>query len=266
MAEVTCDLSGRTRLFPLIGDPVTFVESPFRLTRTFASRGLEAVCVPLQVSATDLGTVLAGLAASGNVDGILVTMPHKQTAYGYCATVTERARLLGVISLMRRNTDGSWHGDMLDGIAFVQAQRDHGARIEGARALLVGAGGAGSAIAVELMAQGVAELVIHDPDAARVEALLALLAQVGTGSATSGSADPASYDLVFNASPLGMADDDPLPVDVTRLSSHTFVGDVISGHGITPLLAAAQAAGCRTAGGGAMVAAVQDLMADFLGP
>jgi len=84
-------------------------------------------------------------------DGILVTMPHKFAAFAHCATTSERAKMLRVVSVIRRNPDATWHGDMLDGVAFVKAQTDHGAQPEGARALLVGAGGAGSAIAISLL-------------------------------------------------------------------------------------------------------------------
>ena len=134
-------LSGATRLFPIIGDPIKYVESPVRLTRTFEERDYNGICVPLQVAADALDAVMAGLTASRNVDGILVTMPHKFTAFARCATSSERAKMLGVVSVIRRNPDGTWHGDMLDGLAFVKAQKDHGAEPKGARVLLVGAGG-----------------------------------------------------------------------------------------------------------------------------
>jgi shikimate dehydrogenase len=147
-------LSGATRLFPIIGDPVKYVESPMRLTRTFEERDYNGICVPMQVAADDLDAVMAGLTAARNVDGILVTMPHKFTAFAHCATSSERAKMLGVVSVIRRNPDGTWHGDMLDGLAFVKAQKDHGAEPEGARVLLVGAGGAGSAIAIALLEAG----------------------------------------------------------------------------------------------------------------
>ena len=147
-------LSGATRLFPIIGDPIKYVESPVWLTRTFEERGHNGICIPMQVPAEDLDVVMAGLTATSNVDGILVTMPHKHTAFAHCATSSERARMLGVVSVIRRNPDGTWHGDMLDGLAFVKAQKDHGASMEGARALLVGAGGAGSAIAIALARGG----------------------------------------------------------------------------------------------------------------
>ncbi len=257
-------ISGTTRLFPIIGNPVTYVESPKRLTRTFAERGHDGVCVPIDVTEEHLGVVIEGLTASANVDGILVTMPHKHAAFAYCATSSERARLLEVVSVLRRNGDGSWHGDMLDGLAFVKAQTDHGAQIDGARALLVGAGGAGSAIAVAVLEAGVRELVIYDADSSRLAELLNLLRADSDGRVTSGPPDPRGCDLVFNATPLGMEDGDPLPVEANLLDRSMFVGDVIAGHGVTPFIAAAREAGCNTADGGDMVEAVQDLMADFM--
>jgi shikimate dehydrogenase len=207
---------------------------------------------------------MVGLAATRNVDGVLVTMPHKHTAFDYCATTSERAKLLKVVSIIRRNPDGSWHGDMLDGLAFVKAQIDRGARPDGARALLLGAGGAGSAIAVALIEAGVEKLIVHDPDEERAATLVDLIARLGNGQVTTGPADPTGCGLVCNATPLGMNDNDPLPVDPTLLTSRMFVGDVISGHGLTAFLHAAQTIGCQTANGGHMVEAAQQLMADFL--
>lgn len=252
--------SGATRLFPIIGDPIKYVEAPVRLTRTFGERDHDGICVPMQVPAGDLDAVMVGLTASRNVDGILVTMPHKFTAFAYCATSSERAKLLGVVSVIRRNPDGTWHGDMLDGLAFVKAQKDHGAQPEGARVLLVGAGGAGSAIASALLEAGVGELIIHDADELRVARLLELVKDFGKGRVSAGPPDPTGCDLVCNATPLGMEDGDPLPVDPALLTSSMFVGDVVAGHGVTPFLGAAQAAGCRTANGGHMVEAAQDIM------
>jgi shikimate dehydrogenase len=257
-------LSGATRLFPIIGDPIKYVESPMRLTRTFAERDHNGICVPMQVSASALDAVMAGLTAARNVDGILVTMPHKFTAFAYCATSSERAKMLGVVSVIRRNPDRTWHGDMLDGLAFVKAQKDHGAQPQGARVLLVGAGGAGSAIAIALLEAGVGELVIHDAEESRLATLLALLRDLGQGRISAGPPDPTGCDLVCNAIPMGMEDGDPLPVDPALLTPSMFVGDVIAGHGVTPFLQAAEAVGCRTANGGYMVEAAQDVMADFM--
>ena len=150
--------------------------------------------------------------------------------------------MLGAVSVLRRNSDGTWHGDMLDGLAFVKAQKDHGAQPAGARVLLLGSGGAGSAIAAALLEEGVAELVVHDVDEAQAADLVELLSGHGQATVTTGPSDPTDCDMVCNATPLGMNEDDPLPVDTDLLTSSMFVGDVIAGHGLTPFLAAAEAA------------------------
>lgn len=257
-------LNGETRLFPIIGDPIRYAESPVRFTHTLHRRGLNALCVPMQVATEGLDTVMAGLRATANVDGLLITTPHKATAFDHCATTSDRSTLLGVVSVLRRNGDGSWHGDMLDGIAFVNAQIGNGARIDESRALLIGTGGAGRAIALALVEAGLAELILHDVDRSSSTALAELLKGRGETRVSVGESDPTGCDLVFNATPMGMDPNDPVALDVSLLSSSMFVGDVVAGHGTTPLIAAAQSLGCGTAGGADMVEAVQELMADFL--
>jgi shikimate dehydrogenase len=257
-------LNGQTLLYPIIGDPIIFAESPQRLTASFAERNHNGVCVPMQVPEGDLAVVMRGLGRTLNVHGLLVTMPHKFAAFGYCPTSSERARILGSVSVIRRNSDGTWHGDMLDGLAFVKAQKDAGARTDGARVLLVGAGGAGSAIAVALLQDGVEELIIHDVDETRSAQLVEVLSATHGGRVRVGPPDPKGCDMVCNATPMGMAAGDPLPVEAPLLTPSMFVGDVIAGHGLTPFLKAARAAGCKTAGGGEMVESVQELMVAFM--
>jgi shikimate dehydrogenase len=261
---MSLQLDGATRLYPIIGDPIKYAESPARLTAVFKERGHNGLCIPMLVAKGNLDTVMPALTGIANVDGILVTMPHKADAFTYCSTSTRRAERLEVVSVMRRNPAGTWHGDTLDGVAFVNAQTEQDAHIQGARALLIGAGSAGSQIALALIEAGASGLVIHDADPSRADRLVELLADLGATCATVGSPDPTGFDLVFNATPLGMQDGDPLPVDATLLSRSMFVGDVIAGHGETPFIKAAKDAGCRVATGVHMVRAVQDLMADFM--
>src|SRR5271163_1322631 len=257
-------LSGETRLYPIIGDPIIYVKAPQRLTAKFEARRHNGVCLPMQVRGGDLESVMRGLSLIPNVDGLLITMPHKITTFAYCATSSETSQLLGVVSVTRRNPDGSWHGDMLDGLAFVAAQKKQGAQLEGARVLQIGAGGVGSAIAIALLDAGVSQLIIHDTHQARLAKLLMLLSGRGRGRVIAGRPDPTGCDVVCNATPLGMSADDPLPVPAHLLTSSMFVGDVIAGHGMTPLIQAAQAAGCKTANGVQMVDAVMEIMPDFL--
>jgi shikimate dehydrogenase len=184
--------------------------------------------------------------------------------FAFCATSSETSKLLGVVNVARRNTDGSWHGDMLDGLAFVAAQKKAGARLKGARILQIGAGGAGSAIAIALLHEGVRELVLYDANQARLDALVRLLSSQSRGHVLAGPPDPAGCYMVINATPLGMSPGDPLPVPPHLLTSSMFVGDVVAGHGVTPFLKAAQAAGCKIADGIQMVEAGMKIIPDFL--
>jgi len=130
-------LSGETQLYPIIGDPIVFVKSPQRMTAWFAARGHNGICIPMQVPKDDLETVVRGLERTPNVRGLLITMPHKNAMLDLCATCSTTSRRVGAVSIVRRNADASWHGDMLDGLSFVEAQKKQGAVLQGARVLQV---------------------------------------------------------------------------------------------------------------------------------
>lgn len=257
-------LSGATRLFIIIGDPIAQVQSPGGITREFAARGHNAVLVPAQVPVAALDDFVRGVSLAGNLDGIVVTVPHKFSAFAHCASTTDRAGFLQSVNIMRRNADGTWHGDMTDGAAFVGGIRQAGCVPEGKRALMVGAGGAGTAIALALLEAGVSELAIHDADAVRRDRLLARLAGRGAAKLVAGSDDPTGYDLIANATPAGMTPGDALPLRADRLTPDMFVGDVITSPEVTPLLTAARALGCGTQTGIGMFAAGRAMMVDFL--
>lgn len=258
-------LDGATRLLVIVGDPIAQVKSPAGMTATLQQAGRNAVVVPAHVAPDQLDEFLAGLALARNLDGIIATIPHKFACYRHCATATPRAQALGAVNIMRRNPDGGWHGEMLDGLAFVAAIRAGGGEPQGQRALLVGAGGAGSAMAMALLEAGVSRLDIHDNDAARRDALLDRMAALHPSRVGIGSADPRGYGLVANATPAGMTPGDPYPVDVARLDPACFAGCVITAPLVPPWIEAARARGCRTSLGVDMFNAQQTLMRDFLG-
>lgn len=257
-------LDGATRLYPIIGDPIAQVKSPAGVSETLQAAGLNALVVPMQVKVTDFDACMRTLHATGNVDGAIITVPHKFAAAKSCHTLSERARFLGAVNTIRRSSDGGFHGDMFDGLGYVTALRKNGFDPLNKRALLVGAGGAGSAIAHALVEAGVNVLAIHDPDDARRTSLIKRLNTLGKGQVLAGSADPTGFDLIINATPVGMDAQDPTPVDISRLTAAMFVGDVITAPAVTPLLQAARALGCGTQTGADMFAAVRDLMVAFL--
>jgi shikimate dehydrogenase len=234
------------------------------VTRAFADRGYDGILVPIQVSVEDLGDFLKSADRLKNLDGIVVTVPHKFACFKHCKSATERATFLGTANLMRRRPDGGWHGEMVDGLGFVGAVRAQGYDPGGKRALLVGAGGAGSAIALALVDAGVRELAIHDEDAARRDSLISRLNALGKAKVVAGSSDPRGFDLVANATPAGMKAGDPLPVDAAKLSPSTFVGCVITQPAVSPIVEAARKRGCPTSTGIEMFRALQEPMVDFL--
>ncbi|MEP7205720.1 MAG: shikimate dehydrogenase [Casimicrobiaceae bacterium] len=257
-------LDGTTRLIAIIGDPIAQVKSPGGVTRALQAKGRNAIVVPVHVPAADVDTFLRAAALVRNLDGIIATVPHKFAAYAHCATATSRADLLQAANTLRRNDDGSWHGDHLDGEGFVAAMRHAGCEPHRQRALLAGAGGAGSAIGLALLDAGVAALGIHDDDPVRRDALVGRLSTCYPDRVAVAVADPTGYAVVVNATPAGMRDGDPYPVRADKLSQAMFVGDVITVPAVTPLLATARKLGCRSATGIDMFAAVCALMVEFL--
>jgi shikimate dehydrogenase len=261
---ISLNLTGATRLNIIVGDPIAQVKSPGGVTKAFTVRGHDAVLVPVQIDGAHLKGFLTAVTAVRNLDGIIVTVPHKFACYEFCTSATERSRLLGSVNIMRRRPEGGWHGDIVDGVGFVGAVRANGCDPAGKRALQVGAGGAGSAIAMALVEAGVRSLAIHDTDVARRDQLIAKLKTVGRGEIHAGTADPTGFDLVANATPLGMRAGDPLPVDVSKLKPGTFVGCVITSPAVSPLVEAARRQGCPTSTGTDMYNALQSSMLDFL--
>lgn len=257
-------LSGATRVHFIVGDPIAQVKSPDGVTQAFHAAGRDAICIPAHVAPADLAAWSQGVSRAQNVDGIIVTVPHKFACFELCATTSDRSRFLKAVNTLRRNADGTWHGDMFDGMGYVQALQSKGCEPQGQRALLVGAGGAGSAIAYSLMTAGVKELAVHDADVVRRDALVARLASLGLGKVSAGSHDPTGFDIAINATPIGMKDGDPHPIDSGRFTSQQFVGCVITAPAVTPMIAAARAKGCRTMTGADMFARVRDLMVQFL--
>jgi shikimate dehydrogenase len=253
-------LSGATRVHLIVGDPVAQTKSPAGLTREFSARGIDAVCIPMQVAPADIDVFLAVARRVQNIDGIVVTVPHKRAATRHCDVLSERSRTLAAVNAMRREADGRWSGDMTDSVALVAALRAAGCAPHGRGALVVGAGGAGSAVVLALAEAG-ARVAVHDIDAARRDDLVRRLA---AWKIAVGSVDPAGCDLVVNATPLGMASGDPLPVEAARIAPGAVVADLVTKPAVTPLLNAARERGAQIVTGEDMFAPQAGILADFL--
>ena len=258
-------ITGRTMLCAILGDPILHVKTPAALNDLLRERGVDGVMVPMHVGPGELASVVNGLKGMRNFAGFIATMPHKTAMPALCDDISNRARAVGAVNVVRRTAEGQLVGDMLDGLGFTEALRQAGIDVRGRSVYLAGAGGAASAIAFALVASGIARLTIANRTRARSEALVERVAKQHPGVCIDIGADPAGHDIVVNATSLGLRADDRLPLDVSRLDSHQIVAEIIMSPETTPLLAAARARGCRVQPGRPMLACQLAMMADFMG-
>jgi len=257
-------IDGETAIFPIIGHPIGQVKSPTSLSRIMAERGYNGMVVPMHVLPGDLAGWLQQAGKVQNCPGIVVTVPHKGPCLDFCARVTARARAADAVNIMIRDAELGWIGDATDGQGYMDGIAAEGFDVAGKPALLVGTGGAGSAIAYEILARGASELALHDIDARRRDALAQRLQAAFPGRVRVGDTDPRGFALVANATPLGMREGDPLPVQTDLLTPDQFVADVVTRPAIPPLIAAARARGCATMPGSGMFDAQAVLLAELL--
>lgn len=260
------EITGNTRLYGIVADPVAQVKTPQLMHKVFEKRGTDGVLVPMHVAPENLSVFVQALRSVMNFGGMIATVPHKTAMVDLCDDVTPAARLVGAVNIVRRDPNGRLAGDILDGQGFVGGLRREGIEPRGLRVLLSGAGGAAKAIAFALADAGVACLDIYNRTQEKAQDLITRLQKIYPAvSMRAVGAQPAGYDMVVNATSLGMKPGDALPVDVTGLTADQIVADIIMTPALTPLLAAAQAKSCRIQYGLPMLECQIELMADFMG-
>ena len=238
-------ISGKTTVIAHLGYPTEAFKAPMIYNPWFDHAGIDAVVIPMGVKVDDYAAFLRPLFTMTNLRGALVTMPHKVSTVAMLDEVTPTARIAGACNAILKRPDGSLLGDMFDGAGFVRGVARKGKALAGARALVVGAGGVGSAIAASLAAAGIAGIGLFDAHGTAADALGNRLKEHYPKLAVrTGSNDPEGYDVVVNATPLGMKPGDPLPVDVAKIAPSTFVGEVVMKEEYTPFLRAAMEKGC----------------------
>jgi shikimate dehydrogenase len=239
-------IDGNTEIIAHIGFPTYAFKAPLIYNPWFEKVGINAIVVPMSCQIEPYPRFLRTVFHLGNIRGALITMPHKVSTVGLLDEVLPTAVIAGSCNAVRRLSDGRLQGDMFDGEGFVRGIKRKGFDPQGRRALVVGAGGVGCAIAASLAAAGVVEMDLFDVNDLAAKGLAnRLLHHYPAMTIRTGSNDPAGYDLLVNATPMGMKDGDPLPVDMSRVDPSTFVGEVVMKTDMTAFLKAAQARGCR---------------------
>jgi shikimate dehydrogenase len=259
-------ITGRTIVIAHVGFPTVNFKAPMIYNPWFAAKGIDAVVVPIGVEPAAYSAVFPALFRTTNIHGALVTMPHKIVTVGLVDELTTTAQIAGACNAVLKRPDGSLLGDMFDGAGFVRGMERKGRPIAGANALVVGSGGVGSAIAASLAAGGLKAIGLFDAAPAAAEALGGRLRQHYPSLAvTTGSNDPAGYDILVNATPLGSNPGDPISMDVDRIAPGAFVGEVVMKEEFTPLLRAAKAKGCTVQAGTDMLFEMIPAYLEFFG-
>ena len=253
MEEVSF-LNGKTRLYGIVGDPIEQVRSPEMMTHELHSRGINAVLLPIHIPDPDFDAVLPSLLRIANLDGLILTIPFKARAMRFATHVGAQAQAVGAINVIARRPDGSWAGDIFDGSGCVEAFRRRSYGFKNQNVMLIGLGGAGSAICAAVAAEQPSSMRIFDLDAARCERMAEVAQRISPSTAvTIGKPDVHGVDVLLNASPVGMLGDPRLPIETTRFDKGLIVFDAIVKPEQTPLLALAESCGCRVVRGREMM-------------
>ena len=259
-------VDGATRLYGIIGHPIEQVKSPELITPKFRAAGRNALMLPMHVTPERFDETVRGLKALANLDGIVITVPYKVRIVAHADRLLPTAEQIGAVNAMRREPDSTWVGDMFDGRGFVRGLSGLGHSVAGKRVLLLGAGGAGSAIAWALAEAGAASVTLFDIDEGKARDLAARIATAYPACAiVAGPPKLDGHEILVNATPAGMTPGDGLPADFAALDPNLIVADIIMKPEVTPLLAHARACGCRSMAGRAMLQGQVDELVAFFG-
>ena len=243
-------ITGTTRVFFILGDPVAQVRAPEVYNHLFQRFGIDAVLVPLKLPAAALpGFLEHGLKAE-NIGGLWATIPHKAQLFSLLQPADPVAQVAAAVNAVRRRADGRLEAALFDGIGFVKGLDHFGIDVKGRNALVVGAGGGGHAVAAAMAQRGPQRLAVWNRTRDRAAALVQRLQPLAGAAVTvAESNDPAGYDLVVNCTSQGLKPDDPLPFDPTRCDSGAAVLDIIMSKVPTPLLRQARERGLKAEAG-----------------
>lgn len=265
MRDIIPNLDGNSRVYAVFGDPIHQVQTPRLINPIFAAAGVNIYAVPFQISADHFAAAWDAFSSIPNLCGISTTIPHKVSAAKMCSTLTPTAKAIGAVNCVQRTEDGQMNGALFDGIGFVDGLGEAKSRLLGARVLIVGTGGAGRTIAFALAEEGVSKIDLLDISAESVAFTVAMV-NAFRGEECAVAADGSGrwdYDIVINASPIGVKGDGVFPMPASAIRPDMLVADIASLREETALLRAAKAAGATVSDGNDMLLAQIHLMAGF---
>ncbi|MBM86423.1 MAG: shikimate dehydrogenase [Rhodospirillaceae bacterium] len=243
--QVALNISGKTRVFACISDPIEHVRAPSVLNKLFEKHCVDAVMVPMHIPPAGLETAIAGLRAMPNFGGMAITLPHKLPMMAFCDEIGRQGQLVGAVNFAAFDDQRRLIADNCDGKGFVDGMLAAGFEVTGRQTLMVGAGGAARAIAFSLADAGVARLGIANRTREKAEELAKVVkAAYPNVDVSANDGDPRGFEIVINATSLGLKATDALPINPELLEQHQLVAEIIMNPVDTPILKAAQANGC----------------------
>jgi shikimate dehydrogenase len=258
-------ITGTTKVLGILADPIHHVQTPQGINAIFDRCDIDAVMIPLHVDSTSLPLLIPGLRSLRNLEGFVVTVPHKAAMLKHCDEASPAAAQIGAVNVVRRTADGRLIGDMLDGDGFVQGLQSEGIEVRGRSVYVAGAGGAASAIVYALAGTGASLITIANRTPTKAHELVERLSKSFPGvTMRVGTSDPGGHEIVVNATSLGLRPGEPLPLDASRLHAAQIVAEIVMKPRVTPLLAEAMQRGCRVHFGEPMLRSQLELMARFM--
>ncbi len=260
-------INGKTRFYGLFADPVGHLRTPGVLNEHLDSRGADAVVLPLHVAPEHLAEAVGGIRLIRNFPGFMVSIPHKSAVAELCDELLPNARACGVVNAVRIDKDGRLIGETFDGLGMVKSIEMQRVLNSDIRVLLVGAGGVGRSIAVAIALAGVGYLAIANRTLSKADELAGTVRRAAPdcGVKSDSSFDPEGFDIVVNATSLGLNGQGPMPVEVSRISKPALVAEVVMVPEITPMLHSAQEQGLAVVRGSEMLTQQIEILADFFG-
>ncbi len=258
-------IDARTQLLFMVGHPVAQTKTPALLNAWFEQQKLPVVMVPADVAPDKLAEFMIALQSMRNAWGAVFTIPHKAEASRHMQRLSGVSQCLQAINVCRKTAAGHWEGDILDGLAVVDALGAANAQVKGSTVHIVGCGGAGSAAAYNVAACGAASVTVYDPDCEKTSALVQRLKTVFPACDFRAGRDGlATARIVINASPLGMQTSDLLPFEAEAVGQDTVVVDSVTSNSSTRLIAACEMRGLKVINGNMLAKAQQPLLLEYL--